>query len=134
VGQGTRRARAVVLAAVWLAVVAASVWIVVTRRAEYGWWVYVVPAMAAFILVCFAAAMLPKQWRRVPGAEVLGHLSVGGLILAAVGVLGYAFVSQVRAGGIVGAGVILLFLVCFVRIFRDYVRDWRRGKLGKGKT
>jgi len=111
------------LALVWLGVVGASVYIVITQRERYGWWVYLVPAMAVFMLVCFVAAFLPARLRGARLSEWAGRLSAGALILAALAVLGYALLSA-RAS--IFAFIVLgVFFITFLSIFRDYIQHLR---------
>jgi len=122
----TRKIGALFLALVWLAVVAGSVVIVLTRHETYGWWVYLVPVIAAVMLIVFTISFLPRKFQDRPVNQLVGQMATGALILAAIVVLGSAIASFVKAGGSIGPILILgLFFVIFCRIFVDFVKHCR---------
>jgi len=117
------------LALVWLAVVAGAVAIVLTRQETYGWWVCLVPTMAVVMLIIFTISFLPRKLQDRPVNQLVGQMATGALILAAIGVLGGAIASFVKAGGSIGPILILgLFFVIFCRIFVDFVKHCRTPK------
>jgi len=117
---------AILMAVVWLAVVAVAVFIAVTRRDEYGALTYIAPGMAAAMLVIFAIAYLPRRLKDTPWVDRLGELAVAVLILFAITILAIAILST--NNGIVGTAVLVLFLLAFVRIFRDYIKHLRKSR------
>ena len=114
------------LAAIWLVVVFASVFLVLTRREEYGAYVYIVPCMAVFMLIIFVTSFLPRKTQKIPLAEALGRASIIALICFALVALGYAII-RTRAG-ILTKGVLILFFIIFVRILVDYIRHCTKPK------
>ena len=129
---GSKTILSVLLPFVWIAVVGLSVFLVLKRREEYGLWVYIVPAMAAFMRFIFTIALLPARWRTATSSQFLGNLSVGALILAALVVLGHAMVKGCH--GLFGSIVLLLIFVVFVRIFIDFLKHCRSRKHQKKES
>lgn len=123
---------AILLAVVWLAVVAAAVFIAVTRREGYGSLAYIAPGMAAAMLVIFALTYLPRRLKDSPWAEGLGELAVAVLILFAIAILAMAILST--NNGIVGTAALVLFLLAFIRIFRDYMKHLKRSRAKRPRT
>ena len=125
----TKKIGVLFLALVWLAVVAGSAVIVLTRQETYGWWVYLVPAMAVEMLIIFTISFLPRKFQDRPVNQLVGQMATGALILAAIVVLGSVIASFVKPGGGIGPILILgLFFVIFCRIFADFARHCRNPK------
>ena len=109
-----------ILAIVWLLVVGMAVWIVLTRRAQYGYFVYLVPAMAVLMLVLFTLAFLRKDLSESLAGRRIGDFATGGLILLVLVVLGLALAKQRRIG--IGPIALAVFFYVFLRIFLDWLR------------
>ena len=114
------RIRTVLLSLIWLAVVGGAVALAITRREEYGASAFIAVGIAVFMLVIFVISFLPKRIQSKSLSDLLGKLSVGALILLAIAVLGYSLVKGPR--GILATGILVLFLVSFMRIFIDYLK------------
>jgi hypothetical protein len=119
-------------ALVWLAVLAASVFIVLTRRDEYGIAVYLVPAMAAAMLIIFVVVHLPSATGRSRLPELLGRASVLALIVGAIVALVHT--ACLGSVGLVARVVLLFFAFTFGRILIDYVKHPRRTPLEKDES
>jgi NhaP-type Na+/H+ or K+/H+ antiporter len=109
----------------WLAVVCGAV-ILAIKRNEQGIDLYIIIGIALGMLVLFAVGYLPQKLRKEPFTELVGHLFVGFLILVAILTLATALAKGYERFGIFGAAVLVLFLITFIRIFFDYVKDFRK--------
>jgi len=115
--------KTILLSGIWLATVCVTVTLAIARRDEYGITSYLIAGAAAVMLAVFVVAHLPRRLQRRYVAELLGKLSVGLLILFAIFILAASLVKGYRNLGVLGTGVLILFLVTFVRIFISYVKD-----------
>ena len=118
----------VFLSVVWLAVVIGAVFLAVTRYEEYGVTAIIAMIMAIAMLVIFVLTNLPRKTQDKPGSERMGRWMTGVLILCAIAVLIYSLIAGWSSMGLVGKAVLILFAVIFINIFRDFLKDTRKGK------
>ena len=128
------RFKTIFLSVIWLATVCGAVILAIMRRDQYGTLSYVAVGAGVVMLVVFAVEYLPRRIQRRLLAELLGHLSVGLLILFAIVILAASLVKGYRNFGVLGSGVLLLFLITFIRIFISYMKDFKKQpRTRKGK-
>ena len=131
------RFRTILLSLIWLATVCGAVSLAIVRRDQRGIFSYLAVGAGVVMLVVFAVDRLPWKVQKKSFAELLGHLSVGLLILFAILILAASLVKGYRNFGVLGNGVLLLFLITFIRIFISYVKDFtkrRRMRVGTEET
>ncbi len=121
---GTNLAK-IILPIVWLAVVGVAIFLAI-KRYEHSIHLYIVIGIAIGMLVLFALNYAPRKFRQRPFAELVAHLFVGFLILMAILALAVSLVKGYKRFGLLGNAALMLFLITFVTIFVDYVKDFKK--------
>jgi len=114
----------------WLAIVLAGIAIVIWKFDEYGIGGVIAIGIGLAMLVIFGISHLSKSAHDKPMTKRLGEGATGALILGAILVLAYSLVRGYRNFGVFGTAVLLLFLVIFVGILKDYIKHLRNPKKG----
>jgi len=126
--------KTILLSIVWLAVVCGAAALAIARRETLGISAYIIIGGAIVMLVLFAVDRLPRGLENKLPTELIGNLFTGLLILFAILILGVSLLKGYRNLGIIGSGILALFLIVFLRIFADYVRDfWKKSRRHDGK-
>lgn len=118
----------VLLCAAWLAVVAVAVGLAFARWRQAPVTGVIVLVIAAAMLVVFVISFLPKKARHAPMAGSLGRWAVGALLVGAIAALAATLVMGFRKLGVIGVVAVSFFLVTFVRIFLDFIKDARKAE------
>lgn len=126
--------KTVVLSFVWLAVVCGAVALAITRRAEQGITAYIIVGLATVMLALFGINHLPRKVQKKSSTDLFGKLFLGLLILFAILILSVSLIKGFRTFGIIGNGVLILFLITFIRIFIDYVKDFNKASGNAGEN
>ena len=118
------RIRIIVFNLLWLGVVCGAAALAIARRDEEGAFSYLSIGLAVVMLVLFAIGNMPRRLQKKNLAELLGKLSVGLLILFAIFILATTLIKGYNNFGLLGSGVLILFLFTFIRIFISYMKDF----------
>jgi cobalamin synthase len=118
------------LLAVWVAVMAAVTVILVVRFNHRDPMSYIMLAIAGAMWLALALWLVGRRRRAVPGDKARRgpDALTGVLILLALAALCVFLVTSVQSIGIIGAAVVLLFIVGFSRAFADFLKAWKKAR------
>jgi len=126
----------IIFGVVWLAVVGACAFLAVARADQYGGFSIIAVFIAVLMVILFFITVSPAKIQKHPFTERLGNYATGFLIFGAICVLVFHLVKTFARTGFIGNIVVVFFIVVFIRILVDFIRDAgkRKRKAGEGPS
>jgi len=118
----------ILLSVFWVLIVVLGILLVAFRFEEYGFGGLLALGLGVLMLIVFTVIHLPKRIQVKSFVRRIDRWAMGLLLFAVVLFLAYSIVQGFHRFGLIGSGVLLLFLVVFLRILRDYVREVLLGR------